>query len=42
MMSIFEKYGKVSLFEFPYRRYKSKIPNVMSGLKEQLYFVELT
>lgn len=27
------------LFEFDYRRYKNKIPNNASGLKEQLYFV---
>lgn len=40
LLTIFEKYGKVTLFEFPYRRYKSKIPNNTEGLKEQLYFVE--
>ena len=28
------------LFEFPYRRYKSKIPNNNEGLKEQLYFIQ--
>lgn len=27
------------LFEYNYRRYKSKIPNNGSGLKEQLYFL---
>lgn len=28
------------LFEYDYRRYKNKIPNNTSGLKEQLYFIE--
>ena len=28
------------LQEFDYRRYKNKIPNHISGLKEQLYFIE--
>lgn len=28
------------LFEYDYRRYKNKIPNNMSGLKEQLYFIK--
>lgn len=28
------------LYEFDYRRYKSKIPNNENGLKEQIYFVE--
>lgn len=28
------------LFEYDYRRYKNKIPNNNSGLKEQLYFIE--
>ncbi len=28
------------LFEFPYRRYKSKIPNNAEGLQEQLYFIQ--
>lgn len=28
------------LFEFNYRRYKSKIPNNEIGLKEQLYFIQ--
>ena len=41
MLSIFEKYGEVSLIETPYRRYKSKIPNDTKGLKEQLYFIEM-
>lgn len=28
------------LFEFDYRRYKNKIPNNKTGLKEQLYFIQ--
>lgn len=28
------------LFEYPYRRYKNKIPNNTDGLKEQLYFIQ--
>lgn len=28
------------LFEYDYRRYKSKIPNNADGLKEQLYFIQ--
>lgn len=28
------------LFEYDYRRYKNKIPNNKTGLKEQLYYVE--
>lgn len=28
------------LFEYDYRRYKSKIPNTNEGLKEQLYFIQ--
>lgn len=28
------------LYEFPYRRYKNKIPNNTEGLKEQLYFIQ--
>ena len=28
------------LFEYDYRRYKSKIPNSEAGLKEQLYFIQ--
>ena len=28
------------LFEYNYRRYKSKIPNNAEGLKEQLYFIQ--
>lgn len=28
------------LFEYDYRRYKSKIPNNAEGLKEQLYFIQ--
>lgn len=31
--------GSFKLFEFDYRRYKNKIPNNTSGLKEQLYFL---
>jgi len=41
--SIMKKYGKEStfkLYEYPYRRYKNKIPNNKKGLKEQLYFIE--
>lgn len=41
MLSIFGDFGKVTLYEYPYRRYKSKIPNESNGLKEQLYFVEM-
>jgi adenine-specific DNA-methyltransferase len=32
--------GTFELQEFPYRRYKSKIPNNQSGLMEQIYFFE--
>lgn len=28
------------LFEYPYRRYKNKIPNNAEGLKEQIYFIQ--
>jgi adenine-specific DNA-methyltransferase len=42
MFDILSNYGVVKLFEFPYRRYKSKIPNNTDGLKEQIYFVEVT
>ena len=31
--------GSFQLFEYDYRRYKNKIPNNKSGLKEQIYFV---
>jgi len=41
LVSIFEQFGKVKLYEYPYRRYKSKIPNTEDGLKEQLYFINL-
>lgn len=41
MMDILGSYGKVKLYEYPYRRYKSKIPNNKAGLKEQIYFVEM-
>lgn len=34
------KKNSFKLFEFNYRRYKSKIPNNSKGLKEQLYFFE--
>lgn len=40
---ILKKYGKeetYKLYEYPYRRYKSKIVNDAKGLKEQLYFIE--
>lgn len=40
MLALFEKYRNVKLFEYPYRRYKSKIPNNDNGLKEQIYFIE--
>lgn len=41
MMDIIGSFGRVKLYEYPYRRYKSKIPNNKSGLKEQIYFVEM-
>lgn len=41
MLDIFSLFGKVKLYEYPYRRYKSKIPNEKSGLKEQIYFVDM-
>ena len=41
MMSLFSAFGSVKLYEYPYRRYKSKIPNNIDGLKEQLYFIDL-
>lgn len=41
LISIFSRFGEVTLYEFPYRRYKSKIPNNENGLKEQLFFVRL-
>lgn len=41
MMSLLSSYGSVKLYEYPYRRYKSKIPNSLDGLKEQLYFIDL-
>ncbi len=40
---LMKKYGKeetFKLYEYPYRRYKNKIPNRSKGLKEQLYFIE--
>lgn len=43
MTQIFKETGKAStfrLYEYDYRRYKNKIPNNKSGLKEQLYFIE--
>lgn len=39
LFSIFNEFGKVKLYEYPYRRYKSKIPNNKKGLKEQLFFI---
>lgn len=41
MTDILGGFGNVKLYEYPYRRYKSKIPNSESGLKEQIYFVEM-
>lgn len=41
MTGILGNFGNVKLYEYPYRRYKSKIPNNESGLKEQIYFVEM-
>lgn len=41
MISIFNNFGAVKLYEYPYRRYKSKIPNNKIGLKEQIYFINL-
>ena len=41
MLDIFSLFGKVKLYEYPYRRYKSKIPNEKSRLKEQIYFVDM-
>ena len=32
--------GSFKLFEFPYRRYKNKIPNNKKGLREQIYFLQ--
>lgn len=43
LSSICEKYAvprTFILYEYDYRRYKSKIPNNTKGLKEQLYFLE--
>lgn len=40
MLELFSTYGTVELYEYPYRRYKSKIPNNSEGLKEQLYFIK--
>lgn len=40
---ILKKYGKEDtfrLYEYSYRRYKSKIPNNEKGLKEQLYIIK--
>ena len=41
MINLFSNYGSVQLYEYPYRRYKSKIPNNNDGLKEQIYFIDL-
>ena len=43
LSSICRKYAindSFRLFEFPYRRYKNKIPNNTAGLKEQLYYLQ--
>lgn len=40
IMKAYAKPDSFRLYEFPYRRYKSKIPNVAEGLEEQLYFIE--
>lgn len=43
LLSICERYavpGTFTLYEYDYRRYKSKISNNAKGLKEQLYFLE--
>lgn len=43
MLALLERYargGRVKLYEYPYRRYKNKIPNHTEGLKEQIYFIE--
>ena len=40
MLEVFSTYGDVKLYEYSYRRYKSKIPNNSEGLKEQLYFIK--
>lgn len=42
LSALCEKYavvGTFKLFEYNYRRYKNKIPNNTSGLKEQLYYL---
>ena len=44
MTELLKRFGKKNtfrLYEYDYRRYKSKIPNNKKGLKEQLYFIEL-
>lgn len=41
MINLFKEFGKVSLIEMSYRRYKSKMSNDTKGLKEQLYFIEM-
>lgn len=41
MLALFSSFGTVKLYEYPYRRYKSKIPNNIDGLKEQLFFIDL-
>lgn len=41
MTEILCNFGDVKLYEYPYRRYKSKMSNNKSGLKEQIYFVEM-
>lgn len=40
LLKRYAKRGEVKLYEYPYRRYKNKIPNETEGLKEQIYFIE--
>ncbi len=40
LLKQYAKNGEVKLYEYPYRRYKNKIPNETEGLKEQIYFIE--
>lgn len=43
LSEVLKKYAKkdtFKLYEYNYRRYKNKIPNNTTGLKEQLYFFE--
>lgn len=41
LLKRFAKDGTFKLYEYDYKRYKSKNPNNNDGLKEQLYFFEL-